>query len=285
MEMIRLAAPIVEKFEADGYTMTLRQLYYQLVATGKLENVVENYDRLGDAVSDGRLTGLISWTAIEDRVRFLRGAETFPSPLEAIKGLRESYRIDYWKNQPNRVEVWIEKDALLGVIGDVCMDLGVNYFSCKGYGSQSELWRAGQRFARYIQGGQRPIVLHMGDHDPSGVHMTEDNAKRLSLFAGVPVQVIRIALNMDQVEKFKPPPNPVKPKDARTAGYVERFGIETCWELDALSPREMIRLIDQTVKAFRDPKKWDEAMERDAQDKADLDDILSDLGGPDNEKD
>jgi hypothetical protein len=277
LRLIGMSAPILEEYEAQGLAMTLRQLYYQLVARGKLENVKENYDQLGDAVSDGRMLGLLSWTAIEDRGRFLRGAETFGSPREAIKGVRERYRTDLWKKQLYRPEVWIEKDALVGVIESACDELSVNYFSCRGYGSQSELWRAGRRFASYVQRGQRPIVLHFGDHDPSGVHMTEDNSKRLAVFAGVEVQVVRIALNLDQIERYRPPPNAVKPKDSRTPSYIEQFGIETCWELDALRPEVLVDLVRSAVLKFRDAALWDVALAHEAEHKQALDDAIEEL--------
>lgn len=274
MALIKMVLPIIHSYESRNYAMTLRQLYYQTVARGLLENIKENYDSLGDAVSDGRMCGLISWTAIEDRVRFLRGLGDWENPREAFKDARKNYRLDWWENQPVRPEIWVEKDALLGVLQPVCDKFGVNYFSCKGYGSQSELWQAGQRFARYIQKGQRPIVFHLGDHDPSGVDMTRDNRERLSLFAGVPIQVVRLALNMDQIQQYKPPPNYVKPKDARTANYIETFGVETCWELDALPPDVLHQLVEDAVLKVRDEGLFRETMAREAQDKNFMDVVL-----------
>lgn len=279
MELINLASPIIESYEKKGYAMTLRQVYYQMVARGLLENIKENYDALGDAISDGRMAGFISWTAIEDRVRFLRGLQTYDSPEEVLRSARDSYRTDLWRDQPYRPEVWVEKDALLGVIEPICNKYQVNYFSCKGYGSQSELWRAGRRFAGYVQKGQRPIVFHLGDHDPSGVDMTRDNQERLQLFAGVPIQVVRLALNMNQIEQYQPPPNYVKPKDARTPAYVERFGMDTCWELDALPPDVMHELIERAILQITDHRKWDETLKREALEKDEIDQIIE--GGRD----
>jgi hypothetical protein len=278
LELIRLASPILAEYEAAGYAMTLRQLYYQMVAKNLLMNEAESYDALGGAISDGRVAGLVSWTAIEDRTRFLRGRNTYDSPADVLKSARGNYLIDRWKEQPFRPEVWVEKDALLGVIGPVCDELCVNYFACRGYGSQSELWRAGQRMAGYVQDGQRPIVFHLGDHDPSGVDMTRDNRERLESFAGVPVQVVRLALNMDQIERYRPPPNYVKPKDARTPDYIQRFGVDTCWELDALAPPVLIELIRDAVSRVRDEKLWDEALKREADDKDALDEIIEEFG-------
>lgn len=277
MRMILAANKIIEEYERNGYSLTLRQLYYQFVARGLLANADANYKRLGTLVSDGRLAGLISWTAIEDRTRNLRGINTLESPAEAVRRARESYALDLWHNQDWRPEVWIEKEALVGVIGGICAKLRVDFFACRGYNSQSEQWRAGQRFARYIQKGQRPIVFHLGDHDPSGIDMTRDNQDRLSLFAGQPVSVSRLALNMPQIEQYGPPPNPAKLSDSRARDYIEKFG-DSSWELDALSPDVIANLIENAVMRVRDPKKWEEALDEEDADKETLQTVIEEMG-------
>lgn len=276
LDVINAANKIIKIYENQGLTLTLRQLYYQFVSRGLMPNSLQSYNRLGSIINDGRLAGLISWTAIEDRTRFLRGHETFESPEEAIKQVKEEYKRDLWFNQHYRPEVWIEKDALTGVIEGICDALRVNYFACRGYSSQSEQWRAGQRFARYIQNGQRPIVFHLGDHDPSGIDMTRDNQDRLSMFAGVPIQVIRLALNMEQVDQYAPPDNPAKMTDSRAAAYVEQFG-DSSWELDALEPSVLRDLIRDSVLRFRDEAKWDEAIKAENEDIRVMDDIIENL--------
>lgn len=270
--------------EYDGM-LTVRQLYYQFVARGYIENTDTSYDKMQDVISNGRLAGLISWTAIEDRNRNLMGLRTFASPSAAIKSVRAEYRIDKWADQRFRPEVWVEKAALEGVIGEICNQLQVDFFACRGYNSQSEQWRAGRRFARYISKGQTPIVFHLGDHDPSGLHMTEDNRERLSMFAGVPISVVRLALNMDQIHRYSPPPNPAKKRDARYADYAAKFG-ETSWELDALAPNVIHDLIEKAVLEVRDEKKWDAMLQQEADDKVVLDLMIEEAEGEDgNESD
>lgn len=132
--------------------------------------------------------------------------------------------------------------------------------------SQSEQWRAGRRFAGYIAKGQTPIVFHLGDHDPSGIDMTRDNRDRLSMFAGTPINVQRIALNMPQIEKYNPPPNPVKFSDSRAKDYEQEFG-ESSWELDALSPTVIKDLIEDAILRVRDRKKYDAMLKLEAEDK------------------
>jgi hypothetical protein len=256
---------IITEYEAQGLDLTLRQLYYQFVARGLLPNSDKSYKRLGSIVSDGRLAGLISWTAINDRTRNLRGLESYTSPRDVLKVAAAGYRRDLWVDQEWRPEIWIEKEALVGVVQGICNELRVDFFACRGYNSQSEQWRAGQRLARYIHDGQRPIVFHLGDHDPSGIDMTRDNQERLSMFAGTQVIVQRLALNMSQVEELRPPPNPAKLSDARAADYVARFGYQS-WELDALDPRYIRDLIDGAVSRIRDEEAWSSSLSREVGD-------------------
>lgn len=264
---------IVEKFEADGYVLTVRQIYYQFVKNDWVPNNLASYNMLQGLISEGRLAGLISWTAIEDRERSLKGWETFTSPAEALGKLKDNYKLDLWQGQTFRPEVWVEKKALEGVIGRICGELRVDFFACKGYNSQSEQWRAGIRFADYIRRGQRPIVFHLGDHDPSGIDMTRDNRDRLTMFAGSPIIVQRLALNMPQIEELGPPPNPAKITDSRAAGYIAQYG-ESSWELDALDPQYINNLIREALMKIREEDKWDAMLEQEVHDKLFFDEAI-----------
>ncbi len=261
LALIAQANEIVDEYAAEGFSLTLRQLYYQFVARGLIANNDRSYKRLGSVISDGRCAGLIDWDAIEDRTRWLRKNPSWSSPEEIVRSCAEQFNLDMWKNQTHRPEVWIEKDALVGAIEGVCNELEVPHFSCRGYASQSELWRAGRRLRRWDHLGQQPIVIHLGDHDPSGMDMTRDVLDRVSLFAETDVPVIRIALNMPQVEEFNPPPNPAKLTDSRAEGYIAEFG-DSSWELDALDPKTLSRLITEAVTKVRDDDAWDEMIER-----------------------
>lgn len=278
LEVIRAANHIIEEYEKKGFSLTLRQIYYQFVARGWMPNKQTEYDRLGGIVSEGRMAGLISWTAIEDRNRNLMGTRTYDSPSAAVKETRESYAIDKWENQPWRPEVWVEKAALEGVVGSMCNQLQVDFFACRGYNSQSEQWRAGQRFADYIRKGQRPIVFHLGDHDPSGIDMTRDNRDRLGIFAGTPIMVQRLAMNMPQIEQYDPPPNPAKSTDSRFAEYQAEFG-DSSWELDALDPVVIHDLIEEAVKQVRDEALWDQMLAREVSEIRMLDSVIEMLPG------
>jgi hypothetical protein len=183
LRLIREANAICAQYQAQGFDLTVRQLYYQFVARGLLPaNTQQQYDKIKGLVNDARLAGYIDWDYIVDRTRNLRALPHWNSPAEIVEAVSRQYRIEKWKDQPLRIEVWIEKDALVGVLDAVCPTLDVDYFSCRGYTSQSEIWGAAQRLRGYLNDGQRVVVLHLGDHDPSGIDMTRDIRERLQLF-------------------------------------------------------------------------------------------------------
>lgn len=264
LALIETANGIIREYAAQGYQLTLRQLYYQHVARGLIENTEKSYKNLGELINKGRLAGLIDWSAIEDRTRNLRGTSHWKSPEAIIHSAYRSFRIDKWQNQPNRVEVWVEKDALVGILQRVCTEHDVDYFACRGYVSQSEMYEAAKRIASYVKGGQAVTILHLGDHDPSGIDMTRDIKDRLWMFLrGLDADVNRLALNWNQIEVYSPPPNPAKTTDARFNGYAAQYGDES-WELDALEPQVIADLIANNILALRDDALWQEKEEEEA---------------------
>jgi hypothetical protein len=249
------------------------------------------------------MAGLLDWDYIVDRTRNLKNISHWEHPSEVIKSASNAWAIDRWKDQPTRVEVWIEKDALSGILASVCPDEDVPYFSCRGYTSQSELWGAAQRLGEHIRQGQNVTVIHLGDHDPSGVDMTRDIEDRLRLFINkdngrilarkaveqfgvtynddgtvikderydraiewIDVQrtklgqlrIDRIALNMDQIDEYNPPPNPAKLTDSRATKYIDEYGDES-WELDALEPTVLAQLVLDAIEENRDEELWEAA--------------------------
>ena len=279
LAIITRANKIITDYLKQGFKLTLRQLYYQFVARDMIpdawideaynrkfglpadtKNTLKNYKKLGDVISDGRLAGLIDWDAIEDRTRNLQSNSHWSSPRNIVRACADQYAVNLWEGQKNYVEVWVEKEALIGVLEGICTELDVPYFACKGYTSQSEMWGAGQRLIQQEHNGKTTAVIHLGDHDPSGIDMTRDIQDRLEMFRSTAV-IHRIALTFAQVEQYTPPPNPAKTTDARYASYAERFGDES-WELDALEPRVIVDLIREAVQARIDQDAWQEALDR-----------------------
>ena len=272
--MIARANSIIAEYEAQGFSLTLRQIYYQFVARDLLPaswadkngvlNRPESYGKLGDLISDGRMAGLIDWYSIVDRSRASIANQHWEKPSQVIESALSSYATDKWVNQPNYIEVWVEKEALENVLGSACGPLDVRYFACKGYTSQSAMWEASERLLKQVEKGKKVHIIHLGDHDPSGIDMTRDIFDRLSLFvnhnnAGDNIIIHRIALNMYQVHQYNPPPNPAKTTDSRFRSYQELYGNES-WELDALEPATLVDMITQEVLSLRDQALWDEAV-------------------------
>jgi len=280
LSVIQIANDILEEYGKQGFTLTLRQLYYQLVArdlfpdsrkwamvNGKwkldpngTKNADPNYDWLGEIISNARLCGLVDWEHLVDRTRHLRGLQHFDSAIDALKKLAQWYHVDMWENQSVRPEVWIEKDALVGIIEPICLELDVPFFSCRGYTSQSEMWKAGMRLKNHLEMGYSTHIIHLGDHDPSGCDMSRDIFDRLETFMGG-TSFTRIALTMDQVEEFNPPPNPAKVTDSRCAAYIEEYGEES-WELDALDPVTLTALIRDKIATMTNGAQWARDVDR-----------------------
>ena len=265
LALIAISNQIIEEYQKDGYVLTLRQLYYQLVSRDYLKNDQKNYSKLGDTISDGRLAGLIDWKAIEDRTRNVVSNSHWDNPADIIRSAADSCSIDKWVSQDYRIEVWVEKEALAGVFERICSELDVPYLACRGYVSQSEMWRAARRLKRFENDGCKTVILHFGDHDPSGIDMSRDIKDRLYMFGARP-SVERLALNLDQIEQYKPPPNPAKTTDSRFEGYQSEFGDES-WELDALEPRVLVDLVRDGVFSYRDVNKWDAATKQEERDR------------------
>lgn len=274
---IEQAESICREYAAQGYSLTLRQIFYQFVSRDLLPNRQSEYKRLGNILSEARLAGYLDWNYLEDRTRNLRSLSHWDSPEAIISSAAYSYRRDKWEDQPAYVEVWIEKDALAGVIEGPCNEWDVPYFSCRGYTSQSEVWRAGLRLSAQLNRGKFVKVIHLGDHDPSGIDMTRDIESRIVMFTGHHasegvLQIDRIALNMDQIETYNPPPNPAKLSDSRATAYIARYGRES-WELDALNPTVIGDLIRDTVRAEIDWDLWNAAVAREADEQQQLADV------------
>lgn len=251
LDLIEKVNKVIREYYEKGYSLTLRQAYYQLVARGFIENNEKSYKKVGNLINDARLAGLIDWKSIEDRTRNLKRLAHWSTPKEIIDSAAFSYRQDLWGTQDYHVEVWVEKEALSNIVGDASDKLDVSYFCCRGYVSQSEMWSAAQRLKAYENEGKTCVIVYLGDHDPSGIDMSRDIKERLQLFGVNDLVYERVALNMVQVETYNPPPNPAKVTDSRYKAYIDKYGEES-WELDALEPEVISELITKEVWKYVD---------------------------------
>jgi len=258
LSIITHALEIINEYAAEGYSLSLRQLFYQFVSRDLLPNTQKSYKMLGGVISDGRLCGLIDWDAIEDRGRETdRRTRTFwSSPRAILEACADQFRIDRWLTQPYHVEVIVEKQALEGVLVPVCAELGVRFTANKGYSSQSFMRAKGVELLEWRAKHHKEIVVfYLGDHDPSGLDMDRDVRERLEMFSEGPVEVRRLALTREQIDRWSPPPNPAKFTDSRADAYIVEHGRQS-WELDAIEPRDLARLVSEAVLAYRDEPLW-----------------------------
>jgi len=251
------------------YTMllTLRQIFYRLVANFDYPNKNSAYGQLSKQLVKARERNHIDGTRIEDRSReFLGGDQGFDNPKDFLN-LRikeflsspEYYYRSVWAVQPEFVIVWIEKDALSIVVSTVADKFNVITCPSRGYASYTYIQKALEKLPEE----KEITVLHFADHDPSGLDMTRDLEARISEYSELDVTVERVALNYDQVQGYRLPPNPTKTADPRAEEYVTIYGNE-CWELDAIEPNELQRLVFESILEHIDTEIWDNTIDEEA---------------------
>ena len=178
--MIGTMNAIITEYQQQGYVLTVRQLYYQCVARGLIENSLRSYKNLASLINDARMAGLLDWNAIEDRTRDFIKRPRWRNGKSILESAAHSFHLDMWATQERRVYVVIEKEALTGVLEGVCREYDIPLLAARGYPSASVLYD----FAQSDLGGegQNALILHLGDHDPSGIDMSRDLEQRISLF-------------------------------------------------------------------------------------------------------
>lgn len=293
---------IVDEYQQQGLRLTARQLYYQFVSRDLIPNTPAEYKKLTALLTDARYAGLIDWDAIEDRGR----APSTPSEWNGLKELTESalraYRLPRWKGQGSYVELWVEKQALAGVLEPLAREFHATLMVNKGYSSASAMKESAERIKRaaiidndlnddirdridnaeegssewdeamtymrlHIEAAVRPpIVLYLGDHDPSGEDMVRDIHDRLKEFGVVWLKVEKIALTTAQVKQYNPPPNPAKLTDPRAAQYIAKHGPKS-WEVDALPPNVLAQIVRHAFGQHVDKRKMDAVKKQEELDK------------------
>jgi hypothetical protein len=262
LETIDLVNDVLTEYQKQGFRLSLRQLYYQLVARGYIENNLRSYKNLGNLISTARQAGLVDWEMIEDRNRETRIPGHWKDPAEIVDAAARQFRIDKWQEQPWYIEVMVEKDALSGVLEPVCRGLDVGITANKGYSSSSVMYEIGKRLSERFDAGKQVCIIYLGDHDPSGIDMGRDVDDRLRMYSQVSqIEIVRAALNYDQIKELHPPENPAKESDARYSAYIRKFGTSS-WELDAVEPARLAELVTGVVVARRDPDLWEEALQK-----------------------
>lgn len=266
---------IIDEYSAEGYKLTLRQLYYQLVSRDIIPNNLREYAKLSGLLVKGRMAGVVDWDAIEDRIRRPFLPYWIAGIKAAIEDTIDQYRLDRQKGQDVYIEVWVEKDALSGVLKRITSYFHVNLMVNRGYSSCTAMHDAYERFQKQIDAEKKVVILYLGDHDPSGLDMIRDIRERLQEFGlnffeseeeteGFTIK--QIGLTTEQVKKYNPPPNPAKFTDPRANWYIEQFG-KTCWEVDALNPKILHQLVTSNIQSLIDMDKFNSIIKQEETDK------------------
>lgn len=254
---------IITEYQEEGYKLTLRQLYYQLVSRDVIPNKQTEYTKLSNILKEGRMGGIVDWDAIEDRLRIPSVPASWNDPQEAMESLIEQFMLPRMNGQPNYIEVWVEKDALSGVLKRVTEKYHIPILVNRGYSSVSAMFDAYQRFRygikqilEYGHDGSEVIILYLGDFDPSGIDMIRDIKDRILEFSTkhydyFPLSVIPVALTREQIIKYKPPKNPAKISDPRAKEFISKHG-SASWEVDALPPNILNLLLESAIKKHVD---------------------------------
>lgn len=270
-DIIRKVVATVDEFYQLGYKLTLRQLYYQLVSKEYIPNHEKVYKRLSEIINDCRYAGVIDWNMIEDRGRVPYLQYYNDDPNDALRDTIKNYKVDRMIGQQVYIEVWTEKDAISAILSRVTDKYHVVLVVNKGYTSSSAMYGAYNRFLEQFRQGKSVHVMYFGDHDPSGLDMLRDIEERLRVMINngdnefsdsqeeYTLEVIPVGLTMAQIKKYTPPPNPAKHTDSRSPWYIKQFG-EMSWEVDALSPAVIVKIVEDNVKRLIDEDQYNEML-------------------------
>lgn len=248
--------------------LTLRQIYYRLVAAQIFPNVLSSYKWLSTVLVDARKDGQIAYSSIEDRTRphvdghgtERSAAEQFNRYWNYVTNLDRNYTMPKWWHQPKRVQVWLEKQALSALFRQVTDAQGVDLEVCRGYPSLTFLWEAAEN-STGLPDGQEIEILYFGDFDPSGEDIERYVGESLRSDFGIDVNVTRVAITRSQIDQYQIPPAPAKTTDSRYGSFVAEHGVAWQVELDAIEPRVLQGLVRDAVRAH-----W----ERDASQERDI---------------
>lgn len=267
---------IVSQYQHARISLTNRQLYYQLVASALIPNADEVYKRICKFLTDSRYAGFIDWAAIEDRGRVPAKHSDWENISSLIRSACYSYRLPRWSDQNEYVELYCEKQAMESILKPVADKYHIYFGYNKGYSSASTMYDLAKRVKEQIENDKHVVVLYLGDHDSSGLDMVRDVRERIEEFLTMGddytepnFEVVQLALNMEQIRQYNPPPNPAKMTDPRAKWYIRQYG-NMSWELDALKPEVLMQLTEEGIQRHLDMDKYNHWIELEEEQKQKL---------------
>jgi len=225
------------------HPMTVRQVFYQASVRGIVEKSESGYDRVQHDLVLMRRAGDLPYGWLVDNTRWQRKPQTFGSVEEALRETAELYRKALWNDVDQYVEIWLEKDALSGVIYPITSLYDVPLMVARGYASLSFL-HEGAEYIRALDDGVSTYIYHLGDFDPSGKDAAEKIEQTLREMApAAQIYFEQLAVLPEQIERWNLPTRPTKKTDSRAKG----FG-EISVELDAIQPDMLRSLVQVTLE-------------------------------------
>lgn len=266
----------------DEYTLiTVRQLFYQLVSRGIIDKTEKQYkNTVCRLTSDMRWSEELAIERICDNTREEKVVSQWPDLASFIYDVRRSYRLNYWDHSSQFLQVWLEKEALSGVVRPECDRYGVGLWVSRGYSSISLLSDAAVQLTDKTAKGVRCTIAQFGDHDPSGENIGEvthrDLVQLVERNGGDPglISYERVALTPDQVTQWQLPTRPTKTSDSRSAGFAGESV-----ELDALPPDQLVGLVRQVIAAHIDQALWDKLQTQQGSDVAEINRLVGAVEG------
>ena len=232
--------------------ITGRGVGYKLFTAGLIPSMATNeMQRVYRLLKEARERGLIPWEWIVDETRAIERTATWDDPAEYARCVARSYRRDFWNQQPARVMVVSEKGTVRGLLRPVLDDFAVGFQVMHGFSSATIVYDISQD-----DDGRPLIILYVGDFDPSGMFMSEEDLpKRFSKYDGDHVTLRRIALTRAHVNGLPSFPATDKKKDPRYQWFRSNYGVR-CWELDAMDPNDLRACVKREIKKLIEPVAW-----------------------------
>ena len=250
-EMEALFDHVVEILDGyDGDRISIRHLCYRLASVGVIPKTEAAFSLVGKHLAKWRFDGRISFNRFVDSTRWYYGAKTFDDLEEALANTAETYRKNLWQEQRHLVEIWVEKEAVAGIVSPVGNSWGIRTFVCRGFASITSTWEAAETFKEAIESGKDPVILYLGDHDDSGHKIDRAIFEKHFGHYGIRdlVDFRRVAVLPEQIEELNLPTRP--PKKAWDGG--------DCVEIDTLSSEQIRTLLEDEIKALINPREWNQ---------------------------
>jgi hypothetical protein len=274
-EILRQVQEILEEYKGRG-ALTLRQIYYLLVSKKVIPNTLSSYKRLSRILSNARKDGIISFDAIVDRTRIPIKEPSWNGLGSFIKAVKKKYRKSKWKGQEMYVEVWLEKDALRGMIEPITSLYDLYLVVGRGYPSLSSLYEAEKRFKE----ANKPVqILYLGDFDPSGENIPQTIKRNLTKYFKIDrkkLHIRKVALTLRDIKKYRLPSAPTKRKDSRSKKFVQKYG-ELCVELDALPPKILEEKLKKSIERYLNSQKFQKRLKMEKQEIKKLEEMIERL--------